>query len=79
MAEFFIAHPFRRKNVGINAARQIFDRLRGTWHVAEMQTNTPAQRFWRRLIRDYTHDDFVETWSHAAPTGPKQVFCNVIN
>ena len=60
MAEFFVMSKYRRRGVGSEAARFAFDRFPGRWEVREMAANTPAQAFWRRVIGDYTGDNFTE-------------------
>lgn len=60
MAEFFVLARYRRRGVGEQAARWLFDQHRGTWHVAELAGNKNAQAFWRRVIRRYTAGRFEE-------------------
>jgi predicted acetyltransferase len=74
MAEFFVRRGYRGSCIGRTAATTLFDRFRGTWTVAELERNTPAQAFWRRVIGDYTDGRFSEAWSDAEPSGPMQVF-----
>jgi len=76
IAEFFVRRGRRRSGIGARAARALFDAFRGTWRVAELERNAPAQRFWRRVIGDYTCGRFTQTWSPARPKGPMQVFSN---
>jgi predicted acetyltransferase len=54
ISEFFILRKYRRQGVGQSVATRLFDGFGGTWEVAVMKTNTPAQHFWRRVIADYT-------------------------
>ena len=77
VAEFFIRRGFRRSGVGAEAAVKLFDRFRGTWKVAQLERNAPAQAFWRRVIGQYTSGRFSEEWSPSSPKGPMQVFSNV--
>jgi predicted acetyltransferase len=76
MAEFFVVRGFRGTGVAAKAAAELFDRFRGEWRVAQMERNVPAQRFWRRVIGEYTRENFVEQWTDADPSGPLQVFNN---
>lgn len=73
MSEFFVPRHFRRHGIGTQAAWLIFDRFPGGWRVAEMATNQGAQRFWRRVIDEYTDGSFDEAeeedWN-----GPIQYF-----
>lgn len=78
IAEFFITRSFRRSGVGARAATELFDRFPGRWQVAEIEKNHSAQEFWRRVISDYTKGEFSEAWSEGDPTGPMQIFNNLI-
>jgi len=73
IAEFFILKKYRRQKLGQRVAWQIFDRFPGRWLVEEVPENLPAQRFWRKLIGEYTGGKFQETqrpdWN-----GPVQEF-----
>ena len=50
-------HTYRRQGVGGSVATRLFD---GTWEVAVIQTNTPAQHCWRTLIAEYTSRRYEE-------------------
>ena len=54
MAEFFIMRKYRRQNIGKRAAFALFNRFPGRWLVAQIPANLPAQRFWRKIITEYT-------------------------
>jgi predicted acetyltransferase len=60
ISEFFILQKYRRLGVGRNVANRTFDGFAGTWEVAVMKSNTPAQQFWRVVISEYTGDVFEE-------------------
>lgn len=60
ISEFFILQKYRRMGVGRNVAHRIFDAFTGTWEVAAMKTNIPAQHFWRAVIADYTGRQYEE-------------------
>ena len=74
IAEFFVLRGWRGRGIGRGAAFQIFDRYPGDWFVAQDQDNLPAQRFWRRVIDEYSEGEFAEGHSEASPRGPKQSF-----
>ena len=74
MDEFFVTRNYRGTGVGRFTARAVFNQFPGTWHVAEMESNTPAQHFWRKVIGEYTSGNFREDWSDESPYGPKQIF-----
>lgn len=73
MTEFFVLHKYRRAGVGKWAANQLFDHYPGRWKVTQVSTNIPAQTFWRRIIGEYTNDNYREQLEldHG---GPSQYF-----
>jgi predicted acetyltransferase len=73
MAEFFVMRKYRRRRVGWEAARKLFDRFPGEWWVMQEAENLPAQAFWRRLIGDYTGGMYEEV-EQPGGVGPQQIF-----
>ncbi|MCM3783523.1 GNAT family N-acetyltransferase [Neobacillus mesonae] len=73
MAEFFVMKRYRNLSVGQTAAHVLFHRFAGLWKVAQIEENTPAQAFWRKVISRYTHGNYAEIreddWD-----GPVQIF-----
>lgn len=64
LAQFFVLKKYRRRGLGEQAARQVFDHLRGRWEVGQMAGNRPALAFWRQVIGRYTQGRFVEHERH---------------
>jgi predicted acetyltransferase len=60
MAEFFIARPWRRRGIGAQAVRMLFDRFDGQWLISEHVSNSTAVTFWRRVVTAYTHGKYQE-------------------
>jgi predicted acetyltransferase len=60
MAEFFIARPWRRRGIGAQAVRLLFDRFDGHWLISEHVRNTVAVNFWRRVVAAYTRGKYQE-------------------
>jgi predicted acetyltransferase len=58
MAEFFILRKYRRKKIGHEAAKMLFDYFPGVWEVVQGIDNLPAQKFWKKVISQYTGDHF---------------------
>jgi len=58
--EFFVMKKYRRNGVGIFAAKTIFDMFKGTWEVCQMQNNSPARKFWKCVISEYTNNNYRE-------------------
>lgn len=73
IAEFFIMKKFRRSGLGEWTAHQVFDRHKGNWEVSQIEKNTPAQIFWRKVINGYTKGQFVERTEEGRFI---QEFCN---
>jgi predicted acetyltransferase len=76
VAEFFVLRAYRGKGIARSCAKALFELHRGTWQVAELEENIPAQEFWRSTIREYTQGNFSEGRSDSSPRGPMQTFCN---
>jgi predicted acetyltransferase len=75
MDQFFVMRTFRKRRVGDRAAAALFDRFPGTWEIAQIERNVPAQAFWRSVIDRYTDGDFDEVhMSDARWHGPVQYF-----
>ncbi|GIN70247.1 hypothetical protein J14TS2_07220 [Bacillus sp. J14TS2] len=73
MAEFFVMKKYRKTGVGKKTAFYLFDTFSGTWQVSEMKENVPAQKFWRKIISEYTNDNYQEV-QKVEWEGPIQIF-----
>lgn len=73
VAEFFVMKKYRRTGVGRDVAFRLFDMFKGSWKIAEMKENRPAQEFWKKTIKEYTKNDFKEI-QEADWDGPIQIF-----
>jgi len=60
ISEFFVMRKYRRQGVGQRVASTIFDQLPGNWEVRQIHQNRIAQIFWRRIIAEYTHGEYIE-------------------
>jgi predicted acetyltransferase len=77
IAEFFILRKYRRKGLGEEVARRIFDRFPGDWRVAQIVENPQATAFWRKVIDRYTGGRYTEVFVEDEHwRGPEQVFNN---
>lgn len=67
---------YRKAGVGKRAAHMVFNMFQGEWKVSQIESNIPAQCFWRNVISEYTRDQFEEIrevdWN-----GPIQKFTNI--
>jgi len=76
IAEFFVMKKYRKNGVGKRVANRVFDEFRGEWNVAQIENNLPAQHFWRKVISEYTQDQFEEV-TQTDWDGPIQRFVNI--
>ena len=75
IAEFFIMRKYRRRGIGKQAAFFIFDRFPGKWEVRQIRSNLEGYHFWKRVIAEYTNNQFTETFlDDSAWRGPVQSF-----
>lgn len=75
LADFFVLRKFRGKGIGEQFAVNLFDRFKGKWRVGQIQENTGALAFWRKVIGKYTGGNFVDTtWQSASRRGTQQFF-----
>lgn len=56
MAEFFVARGFRRRGVGMRAARELWRRFPGRWEVRVIDRNRKAKEFWQRAVEEFLGD-----------------------
>lgn len=60
MAQFFILRKFKGKSVGKQVAYQCFNKHQGVWEVMVLPGNTGAYHFWKKVIMQYTQNNFKE-------------------
>ena len=72
--EFFVAHGWRGAGVAEDAAREGFDRHRGTWEVSTWPAAARALDFWRRTLSDCARDSLRESEEDDHPWGRRVVF-----
>ena len=77
ITEFFVMRKYRRRGVGKTIAHEVFDRMPASWEVAVMESNKPAQAFWRKVLVEYRRGAFQETLlNNTAWKGPVFSFDN---
>ena len=75
IAEFFVMRKYRRQGIGLQVAKEVFDKLPGEWEVREISENTVAQSFWRNVIGTYTGGQYQErVINNERWNGPVQTF-----
>jgi predicted acetyltransferase len=60
MEQFFVLKKYRRAGNGLALARYVLQCHPGAWEVGQMTANRAARHFWRTVIADVTHGDFVD-------------------
>ncbi|WP_181454600.1 GNAT family N-acetyltransferase [Paenibacillus dendritiformis] len=71
MSEFFVMRKYRSQGIGSAAACSLFDAYPGRWIVTQIKRNAPARAFWRKVIADYTGNQYTE---HEEPNKIVQSF-----
>jgi len=80
IVEFYIKKEFRNKGVGKLAAKKAFDLFPGKWEVRELKDNLQAINFWRKVIGEYTKNNFQEIiMNNEKWNGPVQIFNTLSN
>lgn len=75
IAEFFIMPSHRRQGHGLWLAHAIFERYPGKWEVRQIPNHQAIRDFWRKAIRTYVGDKFVDLdMTSSAWVGPIQTF-----
>jgi len=61
MGEFFVVGKFQGKGVGKQVAFELFNKFPGQWEVMQMPPNVPAIKFWKKIIAEYSNNQYTET------------------
>jgi predicted acetyltransferase len=72
MEEFFVAAPYRRRGIGLAAARRLILRFPGVWQITQRETNAPAIAFWHRVLDGFVA--YEEITTHTDATRRQQRF-----
>jgi predicted acetyltransferase/predicted N-acetyltransferase YhbS len=62
MGEFFVLAKFQGKGIASTVAREIFKEHPGKWSIAVMPENIKAVKFWRKIISEASHGDYIEVF-----------------
>ncbi|MBY0280658.1 MAG: GNAT family N-acetyltransferase [Alphaproteobacteria bacterium] len=60
IGEFFILAKFQGKGIGFKAAKEIWRMFTGNWEISIIPENTPALKFWRKSIKNFSNNQFSE-------------------
>jgi len=58
IAEFFIMRKYRRKGIGREVAKKVFEMFKGNWEVLQHGNNDPSKKFWKSVIEEYTNGNY---------------------
>lgn len=62
ISEFFVLKKYQKQGIGRLAAHQVFDKFKGKWIVAQIESNVISKLFWERVISEYTNGQFSKTF-----------------
>lgn len=60
IGDFFIVRAARRRRIGYEVARELFERHPGRWEIGFQENNAGAPDFWRRVVADTVGDAWRE-------------------
>ncbi|WP_405169544.1 GNAT family N-acetyltransferase [Paenibacillus sp. FSL H3-0286] len=74
--EFFILRPYRGKGIAEYAAKEVFKLHLGNWELQTnpTDTNRRAQHFWRKTLKEYTSDSYLEECGKSYDDELKMIF-----
>lgn len=58
IGEFFVMIKYRRMGIGLQVATELFNKHKGTWEVCYLRNNVPASKFWKKVIEQYTNNNY---------------------
>lgn len=60
ISEFFVLNKYRKQGAGKYMAQQMFEKFHGKWEIRTLLKNKNAQNFWRRVVKEYSSDNYNE-------------------
>ena len=69
IVDFYVVPAYRKKMVGKNMAFAVFNKHPGPWRVRQIPGSEAATKFWRRVIGDYTNENYTELQIENPPWG----------
>lgn len=60
--DFMILKKYRRNGIGRTAAKQAFGLFKANWKVAQMESNISAISFWRKVISEFSKNNYTERY-----------------
>jgi predicted acetyltransferase len=71
MGEFFIVGKYQGKGIGKQVAFALFNKFHGQWEVRQMPPNLPAIKFWKKIVAEYSQNQFTETTTTSQKPKPR--------
>ena len=62
LSELFILNAYKKIGYGETVVKQIFDMYKGNWEVRPVPRSEGAKKFWLRVIKKYTNNQFTENY-----------------
>lgn len=69
IVDFYVVPAYRKKRVGKNMAFAVFNKHLGSWRVRQIAGFEAATIFWRRVISEYTNENYTELQIENPPWG----------
>ena len=61
-SEMFILNAYKKKGYGEIVVKRIFDMYKGNWEIRPVPRSEGAKRFWLKVVKNYTNDNFKENY-----------------
>ena len=58
ISEMFVLNNYKRKKVGEEAVKKIFDIYKGNWIIKVVPLSPIAESFWKKTVNNYTNGNF---------------------
>lgn len=69
IVDFYIIPSYRKQKAGKNMAFAVFNTHFGPWRVRQILGSEAATKFWRRVINEYTKENYTESQIENPPWG----------
>jgi len=77
IVDLYVIPAYRRKMIGKNMAFAVFNKHLGPWRIRQILGSELATKFWRRVIGDYTNENYTELQIDNPPWGMS--VCQIFN
>jgi len=56
--EIFVLNHYKNQEIGTRAVNKLLDMYKANWTIKSLPNSKPAERFWKRTIKNYTNDNY---------------------